>query len=375
MRRVRARFGHGFDRRVRRVTNLTTLASEWAPDLNFAVLVKLERERTEVSHLQTSRLENVQWIESDVLQVGDIVVPANNSSEVLVLHRDSDRHHALQLTNRCNSLCLMCSQPPTRQNDSWMVDEALDIVRHFRTSPRCIGLTGGEPFLLRKTLRSVIDFIATRHPDTHIEVLTNGRLLADTHVVQQVLQGLQANVSWLVPLYGHADFLHDYVVQTHGAFDETIAGLLNLQLHCQPIQLRIVLIEPVLRSLPDLCAFIGRNLPFVREVALMACEPTGFAIANRETCQVDLRQYAKIIAQSARILNRYAVPYVLMNTPLCVLPRSLWPAASQSISDWKNVYSDACTQCTVKARCSGLFAWHEAGWVPAELRPVLEIET
>ena len=37
-----------------------------------------------------------------------------------------------------------------------------------------------------------------------------------------------ARCTWMVPLYGHADFLHDYIVQSPGAFDETIDGLLTL---------------------------------------------------------------------------------------------------------------------------------------------------
>ncbi|MEW8333806.1 MAG: hypothetical protein AB2692_22940, partial [Candidatus Thiodiazotropha sp.] len=88
----------------------------------------------------------------------------------------------------------------------------------------------------------------------------------------------------MVSLYGHADFLHDFVVQANGAFNETLNGLLNLKARGQSIQLRIVLIRPVLNLLPALCDFIGNNLPFVTEVALMGCEPTGFALANAELC-------------------------------------------------------------------------------------------
>jgi len=373
MRRVRARYSDGFDHCVRRVTDLDLLASEWTSELNFAVLTASEKEEAMVLHLQASGLSNVHWITGSELQIGDIIVSGTNASEVLVLHRDCDLHHALQLTNRCNSFCLMCSQPPTRQDDSWMVREALDAVRHFRTSPACIGLSGGEPLLLGEQLRTVVDTIARLHPSTQVEILTNGRLLANTELADQLLNDLEGNVNWLVPLYGHADFLHDFVVQTPGAFDQTIAGLLNLQQRRQSIQLRIVLIKPVLRTLPDLCTFIGRNLPFVREVALMACEPIGFALANQDLCQVDLREEFPGIERSVRILNRYDVPCILMNTPLCALPPSLWPAVSRSISDWKNVYSAACARCAVRTRCPGLFAWHETGWAPSELRPVPEV--
>jgi len=302
---------------------------------------------------------------------GDIVVLRDQHA--FVLYREHDTHHSLLLTNRCNSYCLMCSQPPTKHADEWLVDEALDVIQHMRTSPAVLGLSGGEPLLLGKRLRQVIEAVKTRHPETRIDVLTNARLFSDTVLAQSILDGLDAKVTWLVPLYGHAEFFHDFVVQAHGAFEETLAGLLALREYRQTIQLRTVLIEPVLAVLPELCAFIGRNLPFVREFALMGCEPIGFALANREHCEVDLADWADTLLQAGKTLHRYAVPFVLMNTPLCALPRLLWPDTAMSISDWKNVYADECNRCAVKPDCPGLFAWHERGWTPSRIRPIVEL--
>lgn len=201
-------------------------------------------------------------------------------------------------------------------------------------------------------------------------MLTNGRLLASRDVAQDLLEDLALDVTWLVPLYGHADFVHDFVVQSVGAFEETITGLLTLQERRQPIQLRVVLVEPVLRVLPELCRFIARNLPFVREVALMACEPIGFALANRDQCEVDLHDWTEALEGSARVLRRHRIPYIFMNMPLCSLPRNLWADAHKSISDWKNVYADECQRCAVREQCSGLFAWHERGWKPTKIRAI-----
>jgi His-Xaa-Ser system radical SAM maturase HxsC len=175
-----------------------------------------------------------------------------------------------------------------------------------------------------------------------------------------------------VPLYGHADFLHDFVVQSPGAFDETLEGLLALQSMHQPIQLRIVLIQPVLDVLDELCRFIGQNLPFVECVALMACEPTGFALANRDLCELDLFDAGPMLEKASRVLDRYQVPHVFMNAPLCALPSRLWARATRSISDWKNTYADACAKCLVRDRCCGLFAWHEKNWKPTKLKPIEE---
>ncbi|MES2583606.1 MAG: His-Xaa-Ser system radical SAM maturase HxsC [Pseudomonadota bacterium] len=372
MRRVRASFREDVATQVHRVVLASELACEWELDLQFLVLVVSEDDKQSVEKLRSAGLCNVCWVVSDTVEVGDILVPQPDKGDAIVLFRESDLHHSLLLTNRCNSYCIMCSQPPTKHNDDWLVDEALSVIRHIRKSPAVLGLSGGEPLLLGPGLRTILETIAQHHPQTLVEVLTNGRLLSSPTISQSLLEGLRTNVSWLVPLYGHTDFVHDFVVQTEGAFEETLAGLLALQQYSQPIQLRIVLIEPVLQILPSLSAFIGRNLPFVREVALMACEPIGFALANREHCEVDLLDWADNLEQAARTLRRHQVSYLFMNTPLCGLPSNLRSSAHRSISDWKQVYAAECELCSVKSSCSGLFAWHERGWKPTKLRAIVE---
>lgn len=372
MRRVSAAFGPCVPRGVAHVVSVTELPARWTPELNFLLHVRTPSEAELAGRLQSEQTPNVGWIEGDGVCVGDVVSPHASRAEAIVHFRESDVHHTLFTTNRCNSNCLMCSQPPTRHDDSWLVDEAIEIVRHMGVSPPVVGLTGGEPLLLGPGLRRILDAVASHHTATRIEVLTNGRLLSRPELACHTLAGLEANVSWLVPLYGHADFLHDFVVQSPGAFDETIGGLLALHERKQAIQLRIVLIEPVLRVLPELCRFIAMNLPFVREVALMGCEPTGFALANREQCEVDLMEWSECLDRATRELCLRAVPFIFMNAPLCALPRHLWDRAHKSISDWKNVYVADCDACSVRERCSGLFAWHEKGWKPTTIRPIVE---
>lgn len=390
MRKIKVRSA-GFDRRqVFQVLPLAALGGAWLPDRDFLILIADEEEHLSFLRLRAAGMGNIfpmlcanfgnsfpegKVIVGDVgqLQAGDVAVISAAGHELQVQYRTGDIHHAVFLTNRCNSFCLMCSQPPTKQDDSWLVDEAVSVIRHIPSSPGVIGLTGGEPLLLGERLKEVLDAVHELHPDSHIELLSNGRLLSDGKTAECLLGDLQAKVSWLVPLYGHADFLHDFVVQSSGAFDETIAGLLNLQAYRQAVQLRIVLIEPVLRILPQLCAFIGRNLPFVREVALMGCEPIGFALANRSLCETDLADWHESLLASVRVLDRAGIPALLMNMPLCNLPTSLWRYAHKSISDWKQTYVAECEPCALKKDCSGLFAWHERGWRPGAIIPIREV--
>jgi His-Xaa-Ser system radical SAM maturase HxsC len=372
MRQVAASIKPGTARKAFLVIELPELSARWEPDLNYIILLDEVSEVALVEGLIEKGLGNLSWVRSAEVELGDVIFPRRGLDVVDVSYRKTDLHHTLFLTNRCNSNCLMCSQPPTTIEDGWLAEEALDIVRHISESPQSIGITGGEPLLLGRKLRQVLDEIERRHPMTRIDLLTNGRLLSDSNVASSILDGLSANIAWLIPLYGHAHMLHDFIVQAPGAYEQTLEGILRLQDRGFPIQLRIVLITPVMEWLVDLCEFIGKNLPFVHEVALMACEPTGFALANKEMCNLDLRAWESQLLEASTILGRHGVRHLFMNAPLCSIPRELWPLAQRSISDWKQVYASECTGCDMKSSCSGLFAWHERGWAPTKISRIAE---
>lgn len=377
MRKIRART-HGIEfRLVARVTTLAKLSGEWRPELNFLIGACDPNEVATLHQLRAAGLTNIirlsralgieeidgptVILQSEDLKEGDIVAVADHMNHAHVLYRLADQHHTVFLTNRCNSYCLMCSQPPTPTDDSWLIDEALQVAAHMCDAPAVLGFSGGEPLLLGDRLREILDAYIQLPGDTRYELLSNGRLLANPMVAESVLKGLGTRVTWMVPLYGHADFLHDFVVQSTGAFEQTLAGLLTLRRFEQSIQLRIVLIRPVLECLPELCEFISRNLPFVREVALIACEPIGFALANPELTDLDLRDWSGELGKGFRALQRGNIPAILMNTPLCTIPENLWPHAHKSISDWKRTFVEECSDCAVRDDCSGLFSWHQPG--------------
>jgi len=389
MRRIEVQL-KGFEfRRVYRIVTFNNLAAEWQNNLYFLVLVEDVHNLTLLTKMNSSGLSDLFIVTSNrevystsilpiiLLEDGeisehDVVAVSPHKNEVQVLFRSSDLHHTVFLTNRCNSNCLMCSQPPTPQDDSWLITEAIEVAKHIKLSPALIGFTGGEPLLLGKQLRELFNTYRMYHPNIEIDLLTNGRLLSDRDLAVKILKGLEIKVNWMVPLYGHADFLHDFVVQAPGAFEQTLNGLLNLQEFGQPIQLRIVLIEPVLEILPKLCDFISRNLPFVREVALMGCEPIGFALANRDICEVNIQDWSPVLEEAALILLNSRIEPVLMNIPLCSISSTLRKYAHKSISDWKQTYAEECKSCIVKTDCSGLFSWYEKGWKPSAISRVTE---
>src|SRR5262249_13864434 len=143
--------------------------------------------------------------------------------------------------------------------------------------------------------------------------------------------------------------------QAKGAFDETVLGILKLKDKGQRAEIRVVLHAITAPRLIQTCDWLARNLPFVDHVALMGLENTGFTLANDRVLWIDPIDYGNDLARAVTILASAGMKVSIYNLPRCVLPRSTWPYAVQSISDWKNGYVDACIDCVERPHCSGFF--------------------
>jgi His-Xaa-Ser system radical SAM maturase HxsC len=158
-----------------------------------------------------------------------------------------------------------------------------------------------------------------------------------------------------IPLYSDVDFLHDYVVQAKGAWAETMEGFYNLARAGVRLELRVVLHKQTYSRLPQLAEFVYRNLPFVQHVALMGLEMFGFTNLNIPTVWIDPRDYAEELEAATKALAMRGMNVSIYNHQLCTLPRTVWPFARKSISDWKNVYLEECGACGVREFCGGFF--------------------
>lgn len=303
---------------------------------------------------------------------GDVVEISSNSSEIALRYRRGDTGNVLFATERCNSYCLMCSQPPRQVDDRWRVEHLMRLVELIDKDEPEVAISGGEPTLLGEGLADVVAHCARHLPRTRIHILSNGRLLGTGDMAQH-FPGAHPALSWGVPLYGDTYDLHDYIVQSHGAFDETIRGLYALHRAKQRIELRVVLVRPTVERLKALARYIYRNLSFVEHVAFMGIEPIGFAKGHRDALWVDPADAATILLDVVPWLSERGMTVSLYNLPLCALPTELWPFARQSISTWKQTHLPACETCAVKQRCGGFFSWTTPAWTTRALRPFAEV--
>jgi His-Xaa-Ser system radical SAM maturase HxsC len=282
------------------------------------------------------------------------VVPRRRS--IRTLYRHSARFNSILLTETCNNYCLMCSQPPKSADDSWLLQETLDLIPMIDQDARELCFSGGEPTLLGDGLINLIATAKAWLPRTALHVLSNGRRFADLDFALKYAQIGHPDLMIGIPLYSDLSTHHDYVVQADGAYDETIRGILNLKRAGARIELRVVLHRQTYARLPELADFIVRNLLFVDHVALMGLELTGFTKVNLAELWIDPYDYQRELTKAVETLACYRVNVSIYNHQLCILPESLWGFARQSISDWKNEYLTECTTCDVRSQCGGFFS-------------------
>jgi His-Xaa-Ser system radical SAM maturase HxsC len=291
----------------------------------------------------------------DYLGDGDILGFHPSSKRFRTLYRRTSAHNSFLVTERCNHYCLMCSQPPKAADDAWILREIRQSIPLVDKHTRSLGFTGGEPLLDWKDFIAVLSDCRDVLLQTAIHVLSNGRAFAVTEVVKAWMGVRHPNLTVGIPIYAAVDNVHDYVVQAKGAFDETVLGVLKLKDKGQRVEIRVVLHAITAPRIAATCKWLARNLPFVDHVALMGLENTGFAIANDELLWIDPLDYRDQLAEAVEVLVASKVRVSVYNLPRCVLARSVWPYAAQSISDWKNDFVEECDRCLEKSRCSGFF--------------------
>lgn len=292
------------------------------------------------------------------LENGDIV-SVGNDGNINTLYRINSNHNTLLATERCNSNCLMCSQPPRDRNDIPILYEI-----HKKLIPLipkdCVelGVSGGEPTLMGELFFSLMEQLKVELPNTEIHVLTNGRSFAWNHMAEKLGQINNRRLMLGIPVYSDYYQVHDYIVQAENAFYQTILGLHNLSRYDQRLEVRIVLHKQSIPRLTKLARYIYKNLPFVEHVAFMGLEYIGYTPKNIDKLWIDPYDYQKELSEAVEYLASQGMHVSIYNTPLCVLPERVWKYARKSISDWKNDYLPECKDCTKLNDCGGLFTWN-----------------
>jgi radical SAM protein with 4Fe4S-binding SPASM domain len=135
----------------------------------------------------------------------------------------------LALTYRCNNDCSHCYNPrgsldrlPSTNNELNTVEWKRIINRLWEIGIPHIVFTGGEP-TLRNDLPDLVAYAQSLGQVTGLN--TNARRLSDPDYVQQLATAGLDHVQ--ITLESHDPTIHDQMVASHGAWNQTVAGIRN----------------------------------------------------------------------------------------------------------------------------------------------------
>ena len=231
----------------------------------------------------------------------------------------------------------------------------LQILKLRPENVKHIGITGGEPTVFPDVVVDLLEQVHNIYPDTPVSFLTNGRAFKNMKLVERITSIGHSKLLFCIPLYAANYEQHDYIVGSKGAFVDTIKGIFNLFRMRQLVEIRTVLFSKTIGNIKLLTDYISRNLPFVRHVAIMGMEYSGYAAKNSNEFWIDPFDYKDILDSAALSLHRRGMITSIYNIPLCLLTERVRFLARDSISAWKKTYPVSCNTCVVKEQCCGIF--------------------
>lgn len=300
---------------------------------------------------------------------GDVLMCVPSDRSVRRLFRRGSTANSLLITEKCDQLCVMCSQPPKETDDAWrfpLYEEAIEL----SDENTVVGITGGEPTLYKDELLGMVARIAKKRSDLTYHVLTNAQHFREEDRSALTEMHRNTSVVWGVPLYSHHEETHDQIVDKSGAFRRLLQNLFVLGSTNAQIELRTVVTALNVFDLPNLANFVAKNIPFVSNWAIMGMEPTGYARANWGRLFFDHSVFPHPLCNAIEICELRGVRCRLFNVPRCTIPERYRGYCMDSISDWKKKFLPECGGCAERALCCGFFEWYDSGHSWAKISPI-----
>ncbi|CDM60024.1 hypothetical protein LPU83_pLPU83b_0024 (plasmid) [Rhizobium favelukesii] len=283
------------------------------------------------------------------------------------LIRASSPHNTFLVTEQCDQLCVMCSQPPKKYHADLF--EQFETAAILAPNKSVLGISGGEPLLHKEKLFRMFERVARLRPDVTFHVLSNGQHSTKDDVKQLIEIGTE-RILWGIPLYSSDPRTHDQIVGKPGAFRSLERGLAVLMQAGASVELRTVVLQQNRRHLGALADFVFTRLSFINVWALMQLERIGYGRMNWATSFLDTSIDFEPISMAVDRTVARGISVALYNFPLCSVPKEYRQYAPSTISDWKRKYLGFCKECNARSACGGFFEWYSHDQVFSALGPL-----
>ncbi|MEI8255392.1 MAG: radical SAM protein [Deltaproteobacteria bacterium] len=275
----------------------------------------------------------------------------------------------------CNQNCVYCTDRRPTEDRAFIRFESVRarIDATIDGGASEVVFTGGEP-TLRTDLARLVDHARARGASS-IVLETNATTLDDAHVKALTDAGLAAA---RVNLSGWGETL-DRVTRDPGGFERTLAGLRALLGGGVRTEISVVVVRSTLASLGDLpehlAAALGEQLSALRAIVVRT------AVQSPDESElVSYEEAAEAISALETAARRLGVAVKMgqdSGPPPCVFPHPSRVAHLYSLTPGTALRKDhrqleACAQCQMADRCSGLPDAYLARHVPPPMQPITE---
>lgn len=267
--------------------------------------------------------------------------------------------------NKCNSKCLMCSNPSEFQNRNSYKDYSFDVLKQridkinfFDEKNNIIGdkiiLTGGEP-TIHPNFFKLLSFIRKKFPQVTIELDTNGRRFCYPSFAKRVLRFERINI--YTSLHGFNAKTHDAITRTPGSFSQTVKGIQNLlkyeKLGLHELELRIIITKLTYQYIEKILKFIKEDFPQADRIVVIFMEMEGQAGDNFKIVGLTYSQFQKFISKIAKWIPKFK-EFRFYHFPLCVIERSLWKYTWRTLPAYEVTFLPHCKTCFYQKYCLGI---------------------
>lgn len=322
-------------------------------DCSYNYLLKKDNS---LINLTLNNTYQIEYVGEEIIEIDD-VIEVNGSGIVRILYSDNMDESSLFITSKCNSNCIMCpSSDFSRKNDVMPdLNYLLEILRYYPNSLKHLTITGGEPFIIKKELFAIFEYIKNNKTELNCLLLTNGRAFCLNSYVDDFLKYSPKNMVLGIPLHGSNSNIHDHIVRSEGAFDQTVIGISNLLKNNVPIELRIVPSKLNIDDIDNICDLIINNFRNVFKVTFISLEMLGNSLKNKDKVWIPIVDILKVVQPNIEKLIKNGINVDLYNFPLCLVNKKFYNIYKNSILQDKIKYSDKCEKCAKRNECGGLF--------------------
>jgi len=287
--------------------------------------------------------------------------------------------------NKCNSKCIMCTNPSDFMARDPFKDYGLNQLKGRISAAKIfdekgnltddkIIFTGGEP-TIHPDFFKLLTFTRKKYPPVTIELDTNGRRFCYPSFTKKVLSFKPVNI--YISLHGFNEKTHDAITRTPGSFSQTVKGIENLlrykRLGLNELELRIIITKLTYQYAEKILKFIKENFPGINRVVIIFMEMEGQAGENFEIVGItytELKKF-KFIPKMNKWIRKFP-EFRFYHFPLCTIDPSLWKYTWRTVEDYELTSLPRCNKCLYKKYCLGIHKDYLEKVELKEFKPIRE---